>query len=103
MRERQGRSLFAMSKHTTTTHNSSIPALDPATLAAARASTRKAALVKQIASWPPLVYVLLDLLALLFWAGGTAIQVQTSEAWIMGVPLTHFPSIAAFGQLWDFA
>jgi hypothetical protein len=63
----------------------------------------KRPLVKQIATWPPLVYVLLGLLALLFWAGGTAIQVQTSEAWIMGVPLTRFPSIATFGHLWEFA
>lgn len=56
-----------------------------------------------IATWPPLVYVILGLAALLFWAGGTAVQVQTSEAWIMRVPLDHFPSIATFGQIWDFA
>src|SRR5690349_14820664 len=94
------RSRFAMANPTTTnTNNTSIPVIDTTTAAA----TRRKPLVKQIATWPPLVYVLLGLLALLFWAGGTAIQVQTSEAWIIGVPLTHFPSIATFGQLWDFA
>src|SRR5438094_2094681 len=98
------RSLFPMSKQTTNT-NTSIPSIDPTTAAtlAAVSTIRRKPLVKQIATWPPLVYVLLGALALLFWAGGTAIQVQTSEAWIMGVPLTRFPSIATFGQLWDFA
>ena len=65
--------------------------------------SRKHALVQHMATWPPVVYAILGLFALLFWAGGTAIQVQTSEAWIMGVPLKDFPSIATFGQLWEFA
>jgi cytochrome c oxidase subunit IV len=79
---------------------SSLPA--PPNVATAKPRTRRP-LLRQVATWPPLVYVLLGAFALLFWAGGTAIQVQTSEAWIMGVPLTRFPSIATFGQLWEFA
>ena len=79
-----------------------MPTSDPSVVRPSSRS-RKHALVQHMATWPPVVYAILGLFALLFWAGGTAIQVQTSEAWIMGVPLKDFPSIATFGQLWEFA
>src|SRR5579859_7102964 len=60
-------------------------------------------IMKNAASWPPLVYFGLGLVCLFFWGVGTAIQVQTSEAWIMAVPATLYPAISTFQQIGDFA
>lgn len=57
---------------------------------------------QQIATWPPLVYFLLGLVCLGMWAAGTAVQVQTSEAWIAGQQVNHLPTLSTFGQIWLF-
>jgi len=54
-----------------------------------------------IASWPPLIYFVLGVVGLIFWAGGTSIQVLTSEAWMQGQSVGHI-SFAPFGQIFDF-
>ncbi len=64
-------------------------------------ASKRAALLR-VATWPPLVYFVLGVVCLLFWGMGTAVQVQTSEAWIMHANITDFPTLATFGQLWDF-
>jgi hypothetical protein len=58
--------------------------------------------VVQVTSWPPLVYFVLGVLAFVFWAAGTAVQVQTSEAWIMSAKVDAFPTLSTFGQVVDF-
>jgi hypothetical protein len=60
------------------------------------------AVMRQIATWPPLVYFILGVVILGFWAAGTAVQVLTSESWIMHAPLSTFPTLSVFGQCWDF-
>jgi hypothetical protein len=49
---------------------------------------------------PPIVYLLLGLVCLAFWALGTSVQVLTSEAWMMHQTVDRI-SFSAFGQLWD--
>jgi hypothetical protein len=51
-------------------------------------------------NWPPLVYALLGVALSLVWALGTSVQVLTSEAWIMGLPMGQV-NFSAFGQLRD--
>jgi uncharacterized membrane protein YphA (DoxX/SURF4 family) len=36
------------------------------------------------------------------WAAGTAVQVQTSEAWMLHSAASPVPTLAVFGQLWEF-
>lgn len=54
------------------------------------------------AKWPPLVYVILGGLLFLVWLGGTAAQIQTSEAWIAHQDVKLLPTLAVYGQMWDF-
>lgn len=49
---------------------------------------------------PPIVYLLLGLVCLGFWALGTSVQVLTSEAWMMHQTMDKI-SFNAYGQLWD--
>jgi hypothetical protein len=49
---------------------------------------------------PPIVYLILGLICLGFWALGTSTQVLTSEAWIMHQTMKNI-SITAYGQLWS--
>lgn len=58
-------------------------------------------LAQMTSHWPPLVYIGVGLFCVGIWLLGTAIQVQTSEAWMMNVPLTAFPTLAIFGQIID--
>ena len=51
-----------------------------------------------VAHWPPLVYVALGLACGGIWALGTSVQVLTSEAWMIGVPMRQI-DFTAFGQL----
>lgn len=53
-------------------------------------------------SWPPVVYFILGVVCLLMWAGGTAMQVQTSEAWILGAQVKYLPTLSTFLQIWLF-
>lgn len=53
----------------------------------------------QVATWPPLVYIILGVVCLGVWAAGTAIQVQTSEAWMMGTVVNRIPTLATFAQV----
>jgi hypothetical protein len=55
----------------------------------------------RVATWPPLVYFVLGAATFLIWAAGTAVQIQTSEAWIMQAPFSSFPTLAVYGQIWD--
>lgn len=52
---------------------------------------------------PPIVYLILGVICLGFWALGTSTQVLTSEAWMMQKSMKIMPSITAYGQLWDIA
>src|SRR5260370_37046899 len=58
--------------------------------------------VARVAGWPPLVDVVLGAACLGMWAAGTAVQVQTSEAWILNAWVSTLPTLATFGQVWDF-
>ena len=74
-------------------------------MASTQAQTQAGSFVRratQVASWPPLVYFLLGLVCLGFWGAGTSVQVQTSEAWIMGEHVTSIPTLATFLQIWKF-
>ncbi len=55
-----------------------------------------------VATWPPLVYLILGVFLILLWLGGTAAQIQTSEAWIMHSDVRGLPTLATYGQAWDF-
>jgi hypothetical protein len=53
--------------------------------------------------WPPLVYIVLGFICLGVWLAGTAIQVQTSQAWIAGRELgSYLPTFATFAQIVQF-
>jgi len=69
-------------------------------MAAVRHNSRLVRGAKQVATWPPLVYVLLGLVLLGVWALGTSVQVLTSEAWMLGTPMKRI-DFTAFGQLWQ--
>ncbi len=53
-----------------------------------------------VATWPPLVYLIIGLAFGAIWAFGTSAQVLTSEAWFMLVPFDGI-NFSAFGQLHD--
>jgi hypothetical protein len=53
-------------------------------------------------TWPPLVYFLLGVVCLTLWLAGTAVQVQTSEAWMMQTTVRATPTLSTFAQLVDF-
>ena len=57
-------------------------------------------IMKNVATWPPLVYVVLGCVLLGIWALGTSVQVLTSEAWILHQSMTQI-NFTAFGQLWQ--
>src|SRR6266446_4322504 len=66
------------------------------------ASTEQATFVRrvtQVATWPPFVYFLLGFVCLGMWTAGTAVQVQTSEAWIMGQQVNNLPTLSTFAQI----
>jgi hypothetical protein len=50
---------------------------------------------------PPIVYLILGVICLGFWALGTSTQVLTSEAWMMHESMKVLPNITAYTQLWD--
>jgi hypothetical protein len=50
---------------------------------------------------PPIVYLLLGVLCLAFWALGTSTQVLTSEAWMMQQSMKILPNATAYAQLWQ--
>ncbi len=57
-------------------------------------------IMKNVATWPPLVYVILGVVLMAIWALGTSVQVLTSEAWMLHEPMTQI-NFTAFGQLWQ--
>src|SRR5579884_2255763 len=59
-------------------------------------------MLSSVAHWPPLVYVLLGIALGGIWALGTSVQVLTSEAWMMGIPMNKI-DFSAWGQLRDAA
>jgi hypothetical protein len=56
----------------------------------------------RVLNWPPLVDLIAGIFLLAIWAGGTAVQVLTSEAWFAHSTLTSFNVLAAYQQLWQF-
>jgi hypothetical protein len=54
----------------------------------------------QVATWPPLVYLLLGVVCLSLWLVGTSVQVQTSEAWMMHSSVTSVSTLSTFLQVW---
>jgi hypothetical protein len=58
--------------------------------------------ISKVMNWPPLVDVIAGVFLLAIWAGGTAVQVLTSEAWFAHTSLVSFNVLAAYRQLWDF-
>src|SRR6266516_3148698 len=68
--------------------------------AVAPAPRRNGHMFAHIATWPPLVYIILGVALGLIWALGTSVQVLTSEAWMMGKPMRQI-DFTAFGQLWQ--
>ena len=69
-------------------------------MATTRTQSRGMQILGTVAHWPPLVYILLGLALGAIWALGTSVQVLTSEAWMMGKPMTQI-DFTAFGQLRD--